>query len=78
MSTFLSLAVPTHSVAIGLASCLILLGCSPAYLAQGKPSDEPAITKAVFAYHVAAQRRAEAGTAGPADFERKSATLTTS
>lgn len=69
MRTSLPLGKLTRATAIGLTLCVIFLACSAPYLAQGGAGEERAIAKAVFAYEVADQRRAEAGSAGPADIE---------
>lgn len=65
----LSFATVTRRLLIGLTSAVVLLACSPPYLAQGRPGEERSIAKAVLADKVSEQRRAEAGAYGPADIE---------
>lgn len=69
MGTPRSLGDLKHASAIRLTSIILLLACSAPYLAQGGPGDDRAIAKAVFAYEVANQRRAEGGTVDPVDME---------
>ena len=69
MRTSLLGASLIRGTTMGVTMGVILLTLSPPCLAQGRVGQERAIAKAVFAYVVAEQRRAEAGSIGPSDME---------